>query len=128
MAAFLDLSSSNLVGALLEDFGAATPASLDNDTDIATISLTASMEYEVKFVTGSSFHDTIWRLEVTNDAVVTDLQLSNTGPGGNNFSHNPIGLLITAGATGTQEIKLIARQQRGALTDARGGFCLLERL
>lgn len=128
MAAFLDLSSSNLVGDLLESFGEGTPGSLDDDTEIASISLTASMEYEIKFVTGSSFHDTIWRLEVTNDATVTDLQLSNTGPGNTNFSHNPVGLLITAGASGTQHIKLIARQQRGALTDIRGGLCALERL
>ena len=113
-------------GTPLDDFGQATPVSLNTDLTVATITLTVSTVYQIRFIAGDSGQPSIWRLEQTDDATQTDIFYFRTGVGAPQSNFVTDCLVITAGASGTQELNLIHQQLRGPLSDVQGGFCLLE--
>ena len=111
-------------GTPVSDEGLATPAGLNTDTTVCTLTLVASAVYNIQFFTGSSFKPCIWRVEQTDDATDTVRARFVTGPGDYNYSSGNVDCIqITAGAVGTQEINLIAQQLRGGLSDMHGTIC-----
>lgn len=111
-----------------DDWGTETPAGLGSDTTVASITLTASKEYDVAFANMVSFQDTLWKFKITDDVTVTEIVIGGTGAGQYNHTMAPDCYEITAGASGTQTIELIAVQLRGPLSDVHGGFCLHEKI
>jgi hypothetical protein len=115
-------------GIPIDDFGTATPAGLNTDTTVATLTLTVNKVYDVAWFLISSFQDCIWKLKITDDATVTEKEIGATGAGFFTHSSKPHCLEITAGASGTQTIELVAQQLRGPLSDIRGGLCVHEQI
>ena len=115
-------------GIPIDDFGTATPAGLNTDTTVATITLTVDEVYDVKFVTMSSFQDCIWKLKITDDATTTEKEMGATGAGFFSFALTPACFEVTAGSSGTQTIELVAQQLRGPLSDVRGGLCVHQQI
>lgn len=107
--------------------GLGTPASLDTDTDIATLTLTVSLMYNVDFFTSSSFWDASCRLEHNDDGTPTVLAQWYTGGRTDNYSANTGGSIeFTAGASGTQELEIICQQHQGPVSDIVGTFAVRE--
>ena len=111
-------------GAVIHDSAVSTPGALNTDVDVVTLTLTASETYEVRFMQAGSFGPCIWAVEQTDDATVTDRINFVTGPGDFNHSDTPDCIQVVAGASGTQELKLVGQQIRGALTDMHGTLCV----
>jgi hypothetical protein len=104
----------------------ATPVSLNTDTDVVVIALTASETYECSMAMGSSFQPVEWNLVHNDNGTPNELARFVTGPG--SFAHNVDfkNIAFTAGAAGTQELKLIGSQKRGGLSDMHGTVSVLE--
>ena len=115
-------------GIPIDDFGTATPAGLNTDTTVATITLTVDETYDVSWFLISSFHDCIWKLKITDDVTVTEKEIGATGAGFFTHSSTPKCWEVAAGSSGTQTIELVAQQLRGPLSDIRGGLCVHQQI
>jgi len=106
--------------------GVATPSALLTDTDVITETLTVSTDYIVGTLTGSSFHSTLWKLIFDDDGSETELARFLTGPGDFNHTIPTDCIQFSAGATGTQELKVVAQQLWGKLSDMHASLCYIE--
>ena len=119
--------SSAAPGTTIRDSGTATPAAVVTDTDDITITLTANESYKLCSFGVSSAQPSVWRIEHNNNGTPDELARVFTGPGDFNYSDAPQGCEFTAGATGTQELKIIMQQLRGPVSDAHAYVCALQK-
>lgn len=110
------------------DEGEVTTVALDTDITVATLTLNTSKTYDIKSIFGSSFQMTSFRLVQTDDATDTDVFLAGrVGAGDYNFEREIPCHQITTGASGTQELKLVAQQCDGPIgTKISGSLCAFE--
>jgi len=113
-------------GTPARDSGSATPGALNTDTDVVTITLTASSKYKLKKAGASSFKSCLWRIEHNNDGTPDELARFVTGAGQYGDITECDCIEFTAGATGTQELKIIGVQKWGKLSDMHAFACILE--
>ena len=115
------------IGTPVRDSDQATPSALNTDTDVAVITLTATEKYQVKVFMGSSFQPTLWKVIHDNDGTDDEIARFVTGPGDFNFqSSQEAAFEFTAGATGTQELKVVASQLRGPLSDCHASISAVD--
>lgn len=112
-------------GTAVRNSGTATPGALNSDTIVNTIVLTASETYEATMAMASSFQDCLWRLIHHDNGVNNELARFVTGSGDFTHSTDLSNITFTAGATGTQELRLVGRQLRGGLSDMHGTISAL---
>lgn len=117
---------SDAPGTPLRDSGVATPGALNTDVSVVTITLTASETYKLKKAGGSSFKSCVWRVEHNNNGTPDELARWVTGAGGYAEITECDCIEFTAGATGTQELKIIAQQTSGKLSDMHAFACILD--
>jgi hypothetical protein len=117
---------SEAAGTPIRDSAAVVAAGLLTDTDVLTVTLTASKLHTFKFATCSSFQPVVWRVEHNNDGTPDELARFVTGSG--DFTHDivPDCIQFTTGGVGTQEIKIIAQQIRGPVSDMHASLCVVE--
>jgi hypothetical protein len=115
-------------GTKKRDSATVTPGALNTDTDVSVITLTATETYQVRFFKGSSFQPCEFRLEHDDNGTPDELARVVCQPGDNKFESKGGEDVIefTAGATGTQELKIIGSQIRGPLSDMHGSVGILE--
>jgi len=110
----------------VSDYGTATPSALDTDTDIATVTLTVDKNYrDLSFVLSSRF-PCEFRVVQVDDTSETDLLVVNTGSGNLSYCCNPKHLEFDAGSSGTQELKVVAKQLQGPLSAVHAYIDALE--
>lgn len=122
-------SSGNVVlptlasnGTLPVSLGAAsTPKSVRNENAgsltalvVASLTLTASKVYEELCVTVSSYQETHFQLVQVDDATTTVIDDYIVGPGQYTFHADLCNTTITAGATGTQVLKIMGTNLKKA--------------
>lgn len=83
------------------------------DVDGASLSLTASKVHDEIKVICSSFKPVLWKLVQIDDATTSTLLTFVTGPGQFHFESLLKNLQVTAGATGTQTLKITGNQLTG---------------
>lgn len=99
--------------------GNGTLAGTGTEADVAVATLTPSSKYKNIEAIGSCFRDTIFRVVQVDDATVTELGQFICGPGQYSFKFDIKCLEIVAGATGTQSLKLVAKNLNST-SDIRG--------
>lgn len=114
-------------GTSLQDSSTATAGALNTPFDVSVITLTATESYVAKTQSSSSFQPTLWKMEQIDDATTTELARWVTGPGDFNYCCTSDCIEFTAGASGTQQLKITATQLRGGLTDAHAWQCALQK-
>lgn len=131
--AYIPLNSDGAVivspdeeGTIIED-EATVSASVGSDTDVVTLTLTASEDYKKIDVVASCTFLTLWKILQVDDVTETDLVKFITGPGSFSFEKLFEHLEFTAGATGSQELKLIGKQIYGPASDLNGYIGVLEK-
>lgn len=117
---------SDAPGTPIRDSGSATPGALLTDTDVVTITLTANETYQLKKAGGSSFKSVVWRIEHNNNGTPDELARFVTGAGQYGQISECDCIEFTAGATGTQELKIIGQQVSGKLSDMHAFACILD--
>jgi hypothetical protein len=110
-------------GTELYDRGLAS-GSLTN-VDVATIVLTATEVYKGIEVVASCFRDAIFEVVQVDDATTTILADILCGPGDYSQLVTISNMIITAGASGTQELKVRAKNLN-ALSDFRATIATVE--
>lgn len=93
---------------------------LDTVTTVVNLALVASKVYERVEFMGSCSFATFWELVQVDDATITRKASWLTGPGVFTFSQLLENIVVTAGATGTQQLRLRATQLQGAASDLNG--------
>lgn len=86
------------------------------DVDIAVLTLTANEKYEEIRANVSCFRESIFQIVQVDDATTTVLDEILVGPGQYTFSVDLKEYLITAGASGTQELKVIGQNLQKSST------------
>jgi len=114
------------IGTQLRDSQVVTPVAKNTDTDVVTITLTPSAVYDMSDLVASSFQSCVWKLVHNNDGVEDELCRFVTGSGDLTHSSN-LDVTFTAGATGTQELKIIGNQVKGKLSDMHASLVATER-
>lgn len=104
------------VGATLVD--AAKVAGSATEVEVAKITLTVNKVYTEISAHASCFRDAAFRIYHNDDGAETDLGFILCGPGDFTGEMLPMGLEVTAGATGTQEI-VIKALNLNSLSDFR---------
>ena len=107
--------------------GKATPVGLNTDTDVATITLTASTEYDLAGMHVAARFPTEFRLEHNDNGSPVVLARTLVGAGAYSSTVDLPNISFTAGGSGTQELKIIAQQLNGALSDVVGTVAALEK-
>lgn len=113
-------------GVHIDDQATVTPAGLDTKTTVVTLTLTASKEYSLKFLSAANTFTTFWEIEQTDDATTTTEHAFITGPGHYTEQINAGCLKFVAGATGTQELILSGTQLHGPASDMHGTMCVTQ--
>ena len=103
-----------------------TFVALNSDTEIVSIPLTASKTYNLSMALACCSMPALFRLEQVNDATTTIHGYVMTGPGQYSADIDVSNISFTTGATGTQELNLVAQQLEGDFTDAYGTVSALE--
>lgn len=117
----------NNVGTPVRDSALATPVSLVTDIDVAVITLVADGKYNVTAYQGSSLQPMIFRVVHDNAGAETEICRFLTGPGNFNFGNSAQNAWeFVAGSTGVQELKIVASQIRGPLSDAHASISAIE--
>lgn len=119
--------TSQAVGSDVSATGKATPGALNTDTDVATITLAASQEYDLAGMHVASRFPTEFRLEHNNNGTPAVLARSICGAGQYAATVDLPNISFTAGGSGTQELKIIAQQLNGPLSDVVGTVAALEK-
>lgn len=107
--------------------GHATVAGVkDTDTTVVAITLTASADYICQEVLGAATKTTLWKLIHHDNGSDNVLAKFITGAGQPSFGDKLANIKFTAGAAGTQELRLIGRLTQGENTDLHGTLATLE--
>jgi len=122
---FLEVNAS---GELLVDITPGTPvdarglvlATLASYVTVATLTLVASTAYSEIDAIGSSTFPVAWKLEQVDDMTTTIVAEGISGPGMFTVNFLPKNISRTAGASGTQQLKLSGKQLTGAASDLHG--------
>lgn len=93
---------------------------------VATLTLTASKVYESISTSASCTFPVVWKLEQVDDATTTIVAEGISGPGQFTIDFMPINVSRTAGATGTQQLKLSGKQLHGAASDMHAVVSAME--
>lgn len=101
-------------------YATVTPAAINTLTTVVDLSLTTTEIYESILVRGSSTFPVLWEVVQVDDAVITVKDKFLTGSGQFTFMMPYEQLEITAGASGTQAIRLRATQLSGSASDMHG--------
>ena len=110
----------------ISDSDSATPGALNTDVDVVTLTLTASTTYQVEFAAGSHFRACEMRIEHDNNGTPDVKHRWKVGSGDPNYSDTPACIQVTAGASGTQELKIIGKQLIGGLQSFDATLCIRE--
>ena len=95
-----------------------TPGALNTDTDVAVITLTATEKYLIKSNRASSLQPCKWTIIHDDNGTPDEIQAGLRSSGDFAFDHDSDNSWeFTAGAIGTQEIKIVGSQLRGPLSD-----------
>jgi len=95
-------------------------AVVNTATTVVNLALVASKVYErIEFMASNTF-TTFWELMQVDDATITRKASFITGPGAFTVSQLLENLVVTAGATGTQQLRLRGTQLQGAASDLNG--------
>lgn len=103
-------------------FGTAivTPGSINTLTTVVNVALTISEVYEKIQVRASCFFPTLWEVVKVDDVTLTVLDSFLTGSGMFTFSMKYEWMTVTAGGSGTQQLRLRATQNSGSPSDFHG--------
>lgn len=93
---------------------------VDTDVTVAAITLTTTETYNCISWTGCATRTTLWKLIQHDDGANTTLQEAITGPGAFTFDHMLQKKEIIAGASGTQELRIVGHQLQSSPTDLHG--------
>lgn len=120
------LPQLNANGKIRVIFDAGTPlkgrglvAGSATDVEVCSVTLTAGEVYDNIVVHGSCFRDAAYKIVWQDDATDTVLGDFLVGPGQFSFEWQPLKIEITAGASGTQKLKVMAKNIN-SLSDLRG--------
>jgi len=109
--------TSDIPGTIFED-NQTTTATKGTDVDSASLTLTASRVYDEVEIIVSSFKPVLWKLVQIDDATTTTLFSVVTGSGSFDFSKLFKNKQVTAGASGTQTLKITGNQLTGSGSDS----------
>ncbi len=93
---------------------------LNTATDIVVLTLAVATAYEIPQFIGAATFSTLWEVIWNDDGTEEVLGQFLTGPGQFSFGDRLEDVVFTSGATGTQELKLVATQLQGSATDMHG--------
>jgi hypothetical protein len=107
-------------GSNLDETAIVTPASINTLTTVVNVTLAVDEVYESIEVRGSCSFPVKWELVQVNDVTLTVLDSFLTGPGQYTFTMKYDSMVITAGASGTQQLRLRGTQLQGSVSDMHG--------
>jgi len=111
--------SQDAAGTVIKGFGRHTLTALDAFEDVVTLSLTAGEDYICsEFIVSHPF-PCEWKIIHNDDGTPVELASVDTGSGNLAMDVQPKSLNFTAGASGTQELKVQCLQKNGPLSDAK---------
>lgn len=113
-------------GVHIDGHATVTPAGLDTQTTVITLTLVAEKDYSLKFLSAANTFTTFWEIEQTDDATTSIEHAFITGPGHYTEQVNAGCLKFTAGASGTQELTLYGTQLHGPASDMHGTLCVVQ--
>jgi hypothetical protein len=95
-------------------------------TDVVTLTLTTSEEYNMADYMGASSRIAKWEIVLDDNGSESVLDTFITGPGQFTFSEEPKNLEFTAGATGTQQL-ILRGTALFATTDLHGRVSIIDK-
>lgn len=116
------------IGAGVSLFNSATVLGvLSTPTVVASVTLVATKVYEtIEFMSACTF-PVYWELIQVNDATTTVKSSWITGPGAFSFANKLQHLVVTAGASGTQQLRVRGTQLSGAASDMHASVGAFEK-
>jgi hypothetical protein len=97
-----------------------TPSAINTLTTVTDLNLNSAAYYEEIMCRGSSFFPCKWELVQVDDVTITVLDSFLTSSGQFSFSMKYNKILIQAGTSGVQALRLRVTQRSGAVSDAHG--------
>lgn len=132
--AYIPLDSSGKIpvssedpGTVLQGSALATPAGLNTDTDVVTITLANSEDYKVLFSQAMSFRACTWEIVQNDNASETVIARGISGAGDFSWEASEPCFEFTSGGTGTQELIIRGQQKFGGLSDMRANAVVLQK-
>jgi hypothetical protein len=100
---------------------------LATQTEVVALTLAASEDYQDVEVLASCTQPCLWEIIQTNDETDTRKASFLTGPGQFSFSKLFKHIKFSAGASGTQELKLMGTQLSGKASDMNGYMAVIQK-
>lgn len=117
--------SSDAAGVHSENQGT-VEAVVNVRTLVTTAALIPTKKYGLKFLSCASTQTVVWEVQQTNDASDNVRHVLITGAGDFTEQVNAGCLEFTAGASGTQEVRIYGTQIKGSASNMHGTLCLLQ--
>jgi hypothetical protein len=113
-------------GTVLQDLGGSATGIVGLAVNVAQINLTVNEEYICSLGVASATKAVKWTLEHLDDATVNILETKISGPGDFNVKFE-LKSEFTAGASGTQQLRIRGEQLRGPATDLYASAKILQK-